>query len=62
MVNYYKDDVLLYEDKVDSKLKKCETLDEGRICWVKVSPHSSPTSDRRKENEVESYYNHGNVY
>jgi len=35
----YEYDVLLYEDEVDNKMKKCETLNEGRICCVKVSPH-----------------------
>ncbi|MCI33094.1 hypothetical protein A2U01_0054310, partial [Trifolium medium] len=39
------DDILLCEDEVDSKAKKCETLDEGRICWAKVGIHPrSPTS------------------
>ncbi|MCI71850.1 hypothetical protein A2U01_0093113, partial [Trifolium medium] len=30
------DDILLYEDKVDNKVKRYETLDEGMICCVKV--------------------------
>ena len=24
-----------FEDEVEDKVKICETLDEGRICWVK---------------------------
>ncbi|MCI95033.1 hypothetical protein A2U01_0116331, partial [Trifolium medium] len=29
-------DILLCEVEVDNKAKTCETLDEGRICCVKV--------------------------
>ncbi|PNX59050.1 hypothetical protein L195_g051222 [Trifolium pratense] len=33
------DDILLCEYEVDSKAKRCETLDEEMICCVKVGIH-----------------------
>lgn len=39
----YEDDVVLYEDEVDNKMKKYGTLNEWRICHVKVGTQSSPT-------------------
>ena len=52
----YENDLLLCEDEADDKVKKCETLDEGRICCAKVGTHPSPTSSSVKNEEVESYY------
>lgn len=58
----YEDDLLLCEDEVENKVKRCETLDEGRICCVKVDTHPSPTSSSWKKKEVESYYKYEDVY
>jgi hypothetical protein len=47
LVMNYEGDILLYEGEVDKKVKRCNTLDEERICRVKVNIFSrSPTSNR----------------
>lgn len=38
------DDILACEDEGDYEVKRCETLNEGKICYVKVGTHPSPTS------------------
>ena len=57
----YEDDVLLCEDEVDNKIKKCETLDAGRICCVKVGTHPSPTLSGLKKREVHRYHKYDDV-
>lgn len=39
MVVSHENIILLFEDEVNNKVKKCGTLDEGRICCVKVGIH-----------------------
>ena len=45
------DDLLACEDEHDYEVKRCETLNEWRICCVKVDTHPSFTSSNVKKNE-----------
>lgn len=48
----YENDLLLCEDEIDDKVKKCETLDEEMIYCVKACTHPSSTSNSGKKKEV----------
>jgi hypothetical protein len=40
----YEDDILICYDEIDNKVKSCEFLDKGRICYVKIDTYLNRTS------------------
>lgn len=55
------DDLLVREDEHDYEVKRCEILNEGRICYVKVNTHQSSTSSNVEKKEVKRYYKYGEL-
>jgi len=61
VVIYDDDDIVFCEDKADNKVKKCATLNEWKLCCVKLDTYLSPTSNGGKENEVKNYHKYGEL-
>jgi hypothetical protein len=58
----YEADIFSREDKVNNKVKKCATFDEGMLCCIKVGTHSSLRSGSWKKKKVESYCKYEELY
>lgn len=48
---YDYNDLKLFDDGVKDKVKKCKTLDERSMCWVKkyFDPSLAPGNGKKKE-------------